>query len=124
MKCHNWCAALSLCLFISICASNCVRVTALTVHLFWRAYACMRMLLCCACVLCMLGVALLRICSAYWSIQYTHRMILVQIRRSCLTRSSLFDVVVFTCLSSLPCVLSLLIVLYSVLCLYEVLMVC
>ena len=34
MKCHNWCAALSLCLFISMCASDCVRdLTALTVHL-------------------------------------------------------------------------------------------
>ena len=32
MKCHNWCAALSLWLCISVCASDCVRVTALTVH--------------------------------------------------------------------------------------------
>ena len=32
MKCCNWCAVLSLCLFFSVCASNCVHVTALTAH--------------------------------------------------------------------------------------------
>ena len=68
MKCHNLGAAPSLCLFISVCASNCVRVTALTTFCLVCS-ACMhmrmRMLLCCACVLRVLGVALLRMCSAY-----------------------------------------------------------
>ena len=64
MKCHNWCASLSLCLFISVCTSNCERVTALTVHL---VLACMHAYVAVHCVLCVLGVALMRICSAYWS---------------------------------------------------------
>ena len=105
----------------------CLRVTAcvtvLTVHF---VLVCMRMLLCCAFVLSVLGAAFRRTCTSSADLKYIVHSLYASGSHTKVTFDIVFVVLMLLfslVISSLPCVLSLLMVLIF-LCLYEVLIVC